>query len=123
VSTAKTVSKRYTSLNIKESLPVVKALIQVLTSVVCGSIQLVHSFQLFHSLPFFDYACFTLNSSSGKVDNTSGEVREGNISCHYRAQNMEYVYVQHSVAGENSSASTATNDLQGMSNYHIIRHI
>jgi hypothetical protein len=40
----KTVSKHYTPLNIKESLPVFKALIRVLTSVVCCSIQLVHSF-------------------------------------------------------------------------------
>jgi hypothetical protein len=38
-------------------------------------------------------------------------------------QSTEQRICAHSVAGENSSASTATNNLQGMSNYHIIRHI
>jgi hypothetical protein len=84
------VSKRYTPLNIKESLPVVKALIRVLTSVLCALFN--SSTLLFHSLLFFDYACFMPNSTSSKDDNTSGEVREGIISCHYKAQNRGYVH-------------------------------
>jgi hypothetical protein len=78
-----------------------------------------HPLICIRSLLLFDYASCTLNSSLGKNDSESGQVRYKSISCHYRARD---VYNRHSVTGENISVSTTTKDLQGMFDYLIIRH-